>query len=284
MRFWCIIFCIFGKVVVRFCEFTRQQSPTTHHPRITAHFSLLTFHCPYSEEEETDERKAQRAQRFKADLGTSPPKAVTPTPLRAPAARPRAAMVDTMDDHGDGGAGYVVGTCSDMCPAAERTRRMRQRDVAYFERPDQSEPDVTTRELAVKKFARKVTVRQRDEDVDDSDMWGPSDVRTMSALQRTMLHLRGLMDQSDVPFGVLHKFLWDRHRSVRQDLNVQHIKVNWCGNSFCCGCGIARIHVWRVDAILIAWRIVALPYACLAVCLPCRMVALMYACLDVCLP
>lgn len=173
------------------------------------------------EDEEGDERKAQRAQRFKADLGpASPPVAAAP---RRPAPRP--AMEEAEED---AAVDYVVGTCEDMCPAAERTRRMRQRDVAYFERPDQSEPDVTTRALAVKKFARKVTVKQRDEDVDDSDMWGPSDVRTMPALQRTMLHLRGLMDQTDVPFGVLHKFLWDRHRSVRQDLNVQHIKVCFC--------------------------------------------------------
>ncbi len=130
---------------------------------------------------------------------------------------------------GDGNSTtYVVGTCQDMCPAAERERRMRQRDVAYFERPDLSQPDVTNRQFAVKKFARKVTVKQTDEEVDDSDMWGPSDVRTMPALIMTMEHLRGLMDRDDVPFGVLHKFLWDRHRSVRQDLNVQHIKVGCC--------------------------------------------------------
>lgn len=183
-------------------------------------------------DEEPDERKAQRAQRFKADLGVSAlTPATIPQPVRRanPTAKPRmAAMHDTMDDDGDASADYVVGTCEDMCPEAERVRRMRQRDVAYFERPNQSEPDVTTRALAVKKFARKVTVKQRDEDIDDSDMWGPSDVRTMPALQRTMVHLRELMDRSDMPFGVLHKFLWDRHRSVRQDLNVQHIKVFVC--------------------------------------------------------
>lgn len=208
---------------------------------------------PATAEEEGDERKAQRAQRFKADLGSSTPP--VPLPLRRPTPQQaRPPVDDAMGDDDDQGANdYVVGTCEDMCPAAERTRRMRQRDVAYFERPNQAEPDVTTRELAVKKFARKVTVKQRDEDVDDSDMWGPSDVRTMAALERTMVHLRGLMDRSDVPFGVLHKFLWDRHRSVRQDLNVQHIKV-WLWEC------VGGWWLWLL------YNCVALVASCLAVC------------------
>ncbi|KAK2080479.1 hypothetical protein QBZ16_000332 [Prototheca wickerhamii] len=36
-----------------------------------------------------------------------------------------------------------------------------------------------------------------------------------------MLHLRSLLDRTDARFGLIHKFLWDRYRAVRQDLYVQ---------------------------------------------------------------
>jgi hypothetical protein len=109
------------------------------------------------------------------------------------------------------GDGSVVGSCEDMCPAQERQRRESMSDIQIFERPDLANPALTSAELAVKRFARTV---------DDPK---PSDFRTRAALQKTMNHLRGLLDRMDVRFGLVHKFLWDRYRSVRQDLYIQGI-------------------------------------------------------------
>lgn len=49
----------------------------------------------------------------------------------------------------------------------------------------------------------------------------PEEFRTRGALARTQAHLRRIMDRADVPLVQLHKFLWDRFRSVRQDIYVQ---------------------------------------------------------------
>lgn len=57
------------------------------------------------------------------------------------------------------------------------------------------------------------------------DALGPADFRTRGALMRTMLHLRGLMDRKEPSFAKIHNFLFDRYRSVRQDLYVQGIEV-----------------------------------------------------------
>jgi SAC3/GANP family len=40
-----------------------------------------------------------------------------------------------------------------------------------------------------------------------------------------MDHLRSIMDRTDAPFSLIHNFLFDRYRSVRQDLYVQGIEV-----------------------------------------------------------
>lgn len=54
----------------------------------------------------------------------------------------------------------------------------------------------------------------------------PSEFRTRGALDRTMTHLRGILDRTDVRLGLVHKFLWDRYRSVRQDLYIQGMAVS----------------------------------------------------------
>lgn len=77
----------------------------------------------------------------------------------------------------------IVGTCEDMCPAAERERRQNMSDIQIFERVYPDNMNVTSAELAVKRFARTV---------DDPH---PSDFRTRGALERTMIYLRGLLDR-----------------------------------------------------------------------------------------
>ena len=49
-------------------------------------------------------------------------------------------------------------------------------------------------------------------------------LRTRAALEKTMYHLLSLLDHKVYSFSRLHKFLWDRYRGVRQDLNTQ---VGW---------------------------------------------------------
>lgn len=57
------------------------------------------------------------------------------------------------------------------------------------------------------------------------DEAGPAAFRTMPTLEQTMTHLRHLMDRKDARFSSIHNFLFDRYRSVRQDLYVQGKEV-----------------------------------------------------------
>ena len=61
----------------------------------------------------------------------------------------------------------------------------------------------------------------------------PENFRTMAALQRTMAHLRGIMDRRDIALVNIHKYLWDRFRGVRQDLFVQGFEVSTCPHAPC---------------------------------------------------
>jgi hypothetical protein len=176
------------------------------------------------EDPEDAARRAERAARFgvKAAAPPPPPPSAAGGAYVAPGLRGRAPPPhDDADDAGaagaeddedivrGGGRGPIVGTCEYMCPAAERTRRAGMADVAIFERVDPADATRTSPELAVKRFARTV---------DDPR---PGDFRTRGALARTMAYLRALLDRPGAAFGMVHRFLWDRYRSVRQDLYIQ---------------------------------------------------------------
>ncbi|KAH7619748.1 putative SAC3 family protein B [Nannochloris sp. 'desiccata'] len=196
-------------------------------------------------------RRMQRANRFAPVSATpssiSPPQAspqmftVPPvTSSRPPPGLIRPASsnfggdegsnINDEDDYGGvgGGRGPIVGTCEDMCPASERERRQNMSDIQIFERVDPNNPNLTSAELAVRRFARTV---------DDPH---PSEFRTRGALTRTMDYLRRLLDRTDVRFGLVHKFLWDRYRSIRQDLYIQNISDEFAINIFE---EIVRFHV-----------------------------------------
>ena len=149
--------------------------------------------------------KARRAARFGATAS-----APAPTPIFAAAVATPLPPFTTPDDDADPTLrGAIVGTCDAMCPAAEVERRERIEDVAVFERPDPSVAR-TSPALAVKKFARNI----------EQD---PANFRTRAALAAAQAHLRGIMDAdaSSAPLSLVHRFLWDRYRGVRQDLFVQ---------------------------------------------------------------
>nr|XP_016480242.1 PREDICTED: SAC3 family protein C-like isoform X1 [Nicotiana tabacum] len=106
----------------------------------------------------------------------------------------------------------LVGTCPFMCPVEEREKRERLRDLAVFERlygnPAKSSPS-----LAVKKFCRTISGKT----VQDSD------VRPLSVLEDTLNYLSNLLYSTEHPFEVVHDFIFDRMRSIRQDLSMQNI-------------------------------------------------------------
>ena len=111
-----------------------------------------------------------------------------------------------------GGGTHIIGTCVLMCPPAERELRVRKNDIELFERRDPNDRNSSDETLAVKKYTRIV------------DNVTPDMVRTRDALAMTASYLYGLLDdRPEVPFMLKSKFLWDRLRSVRQDLSLQAI-------------------------------------------------------------
>ncbi|KAG9454782.1 hypothetical protein H6P81_007686 [Aristolochia fimbriata] len=109
----------------------------------------------------------------------------------------------------------LVGTCLDMCPAAERARRERLKDLAIFERLN-GDNRKTSSNLAVKKFCRTIT----------SESIQASDIRPQLVLKTTLKYLMDFLDSSVYPYEMIHDFVFDRTRSIRQDITVQNIKNN----------------------------------------------------------
>lgn len=50
-----------------------------------------------------------------------------------------------------------------------------------------------------------------------------SDVRPLPVLEETLNYLMNLLDSTEHPFEVVHDFIFDRTRSIRQDLGMQNI-------------------------------------------------------------
>ncbi|KAJ9685227.1 hypothetical protein PVL29_017307 [Vitis rotundifolia] len=106
----------------------------------------------------------------------------------------------------------LVGTCPFMCPDGERAQRERLWDLAVFERLH-GNPGKTSPSLAVKKFCRTIATKHMQ----------ASDVRPLPVLEETLNYLLNLLDATEHPFEVVHDFVFDRTRSIRQDLSMQNI-------------------------------------------------------------
>ncbi|XP_052172666.1 SAC3 family protein C isoform X1 [Diospyros lotus] len=106
----------------------------------------------------------------------------------------------------------LVGTCPFMCPVEERMQRERLRDLSVFERLN-GNPGKTSPSLAVKKFCRTISTKHVQ----------ASDIRPLPILQDTLNYLLSLLDSDEHPFEVVHDFMFDRTRSIRQDLSMQRI-------------------------------------------------------------
>ncbi|KAL8232249.1 hypothetical protein R6Q57_002027 [Mikania cordata] len=106
----------------------------------------------------------------------------------------------------------LIGSCPCMCPIDERKSRERLRDLAIFERLN-GNPCLSSSTLAVKKFCRTISTK----DVRDVDL------RPIFVLEDTLNHLLNIFRSKGYPFDVIHDFIFDRTRSIRQDLSMQGI-------------------------------------------------------------
>ncbi|KAF8093717.1 hypothetical protein N665_0379s0011 [Sinapis alba] len=133
---------------------------------------------------------------------------------RSDVARNRNNDKEEADDNNNKGAdvSFIVGTCSSMCPERERVTRERLRDLSVFERL-YGNPTKSSTDLAVKKFCRTLSAA----DVQASD------VRPLPVLEETLSYLLSLLDSREHPFEVVHDFIFDRTRSIRQDLSIQNL-------------------------------------------------------------
>ncbi|KAH9618733.1 hypothetical protein KSS87_010607 [Heliosperma pusillum] len=124
--------------------------------------------------------------------------------------------VSLQEKHGDpndfSNVQPILGTCPFMCPEKERSQRELLRDLATFERL-YGNPSKSSSTLAVKKFCRTISTK----DVQATDL------RPLPVLEDTLNYLISLLDSSEQPFEVVHDFIFDRTRSIRQDLSMQNI-------------------------------------------------------------
>uniref|UniRef100_A0A2P2LFI8 SAC3/GANP/THP3 conserved domain-containing protein n=1 Tax=Rhizophora mucronata TaxID=61149 RepID=A0A2P2LFI8_RHIMU len=99
-----------------------------------------------------------------------------------------------------------------MCPEGERSQREQLQDLSVFERLD-GDPRKTSPGLAIKKFCRTISSKNVQ----------ALDVRPLPILEETLTYLLSFLDSTDHDFEVTHDFIFDRTRSIRQDLVMQNI-------------------------------------------------------------
>ncbi|KAF7118694.1 hypothetical protein CNMCM5793_008233 [Aspergillus hiratsukae] len=109
-----------------------------------------------------------------------------------------------------------VGTCTSMCPEFERVERIVQKMV------DKSEKFLHPATNTLQNMETKMLKRFR-RSAAGYDEQLPSDIRTPKALlQSTNYLIRHVLGGSE-PLGLIHKFVWDRTRSIRNDFSVQQL-------------------------------------------------------------
>ncbi|OJD21666.1 hypothetical protein ACJ73_06992 [Blastomyces percursus] len=109
-----------------------------------------------------------------------------------------------------------TGTCIEMCPEFERVERIVQKMVDKSEKFTDPESMVshTVEAKMLKRFRRSAA---------GYDEQLPSDIRTPQTLLQTMNYLLRHVVVDDETLALTHKFLWDRTRSIRNDLSIQQL-------------------------------------------------------------
>lgn len=100
------------------------------------------------------------------------------------------------------------GICEDMCPEFEKITRITELDVNHPEKDPRTSFPNTSR--MVKKLARSAAGQEAPL---------PMDVRSVSALRRTLDYLLDDLLRHDGNLPVVHGFLWDRTRAIRRDFS-----------------------------------------------------------------
>ncbi|CEL04773.1 Putative Nuclear protein export factor [Aspergillus calidoustus] len=109
-----------------------------------------------------------------------------------------------------------VGTCTSMCPQFERVERIVQKMV------DKSEKYLDPKTNTLQNLETKMLKRFR-RSAAGYDEQLPSDIRTPATLLQTMNYLTRHIIGGSEPLGLIHKFVWDRTRSIRNDFSVQQL-------------------------------------------------------------
>ncbi|RWW00264.1 hypothetical protein GW17_00036781 [Ensete ventricosum] len=102
---------------------------------------------------------------------------------------------------------FLVGTCPDMCPGATQSSLSVARFIVGFE------GTFCFAEGLNRIFCRTIST------VDIQE----SDIRPPPVLQRTLKYLMNLVNSEEHPFEFVHDFVFDRTRSIRQDLSMQNV-------------------------------------------------------------
>lgn len=117
----------------------------------------------------------------------------------------------------------VRGTCTAMCPEPERKQRERQKRLHKFEMLAGTEnymvptadPDKT-----VKEYTRPAAGKERVQ---------PSELRPPAILLKTVQYLvEEIVPKTDVPWVEVYNFVFDRLRSIKQDMTIQQVKGKSC--------------------------------------------------------
>ncbi|KAJ6107653.1 hypothetical protein N7523_008976 [Penicillium sp. IBT 18751x] len=109
-----------------------------------------------------------------------------------------------------------VGTCTSMCPEFERVERIVQKMV------DKSEKYLHPSSNTLQNMEMKMLKRFR-RSAAGYDEQLPSDIRTPKTLLQATNYLIRHVVGGNEPLGIIHKFVWDRTRSIRNDFSVQQV-------------------------------------------------------------
>ncbi|OJJ80249.1 putative leucine permease transcriptional regulator (SAC3) [Aspergillus glaucus CBS 516.65] len=130
-----------------------------------------------------------------------------------------------------------VGTCTSMCPDFERVERIVQKMV------DKSEKFLHPATNSLQYMETKMLKRFR-RSAAGYDEQLPSDIRTPNTLLQTTNYLIRHVVGGPEPLGLIHKFVWDRTRSIRNDLSVQQLtQEDHVRTAVTCLERIARFHI-----------------------------------------
>lgn len=114
-----------------------------------------------------------------------------------------------------GGSEIPVGQLHEMCSSAERKEREEHRRLSRYEVKPNTNPPQADINLALKEYKRSVVGHEHSHSMD---------LRSWTALRRALHHLLLDICQRTDDWMLICDFVFDRLRSIRQDLVIQQIE------------------------------------------------------------